>query len=78
MNARVDNFDIPRRKSVFGFIVRLCKDINAVITSILQSVCFIHGSHLLAKWKDTQDRNDHPRYYVYIYPLTLFLPSDIY
>ena len=52
-NARMDNFNILRRKSVYNFIVRLPKRTNAVITSILQSVYFVHASRLLDEWKET-------------------------
>ena len=47
VNARMDNFSMLRRKSVYNFIVKLSKSTNAVVTSILQSVYFVHGSHLL-------------------------------
>ena len=53
VNARMDNFIMLRRKSVYIFIVRLSKSTNAVATSILQSVYFVHGSHLLHEWKET-------------------------
>ena len=53
VNARMDNFNMLRRKSVYSFIVRLSKSTNAVVTSILRSVYFVHGSHLLDEWKET-------------------------
>ena len=53
VNARMDNFNMLRRKSVYSFIVGLSESTNAVITSILQSVYFVHGSRLLGEWKDT-------------------------
>ena len=53
VNARMDNFNMLRRKSVYNFIVRLSKSTNVVVTSILQSVYFVHRSHLLHEWKET-------------------------
>ena len=48
VNAHMANFNMLGRKSVYNFIVRLSKGTNnAVITSILQSVYFGHGSRLL-------------------------------
>ena len=38
---------------MYNFIVRLSKSTNAVVTSILRSVYFVHGSHLLDEWKET-------------------------
>ena len=57
--ARMDNFNMLRRRSVYNFIVRLSKGTNAVVTSILQSVYFVHGSHLLDEWKDTLLRTQY-------------------
>ena len=53
VNARMENFNMLRRKSVYNFIIRLSKSTNAVVTSILQSVYFVHGSHVLHEWKET-------------------------
>ena len=53
VNARMDNFNMLRRKSKYSFIVRLPKSTNAVVTSILRSVYFVHGNRLLDEWKET-------------------------
>ena len=53
VNAPMDNFNMLRGKSVYNFIVRLSKSTNVVVTSILQSVYFVHGSRLLHEWKET-------------------------
>ena len=47
VNARIDNFNMLKRKSVYNFTVRLSKSTNAVVTSTLQSVYIVHGSRLL-------------------------------
>ena len=62
VNTCMDNSNMLRRKSLYNFIVRLYKSTNVVITSILQSVYFIHGSRLFDDLKDTikKQRNDCP------------------
>ena len=48
VNMCINNFDMFRRKSGYNFTIRLCKSTNAVVSSILQCIYFIHGSCLLA------------------------------
>ena len=52
VDACMENFDILRIKSVYNFVVKLCNSTNDIITSLLQSVYFVHGSCILAAWKD--------------------------